>query len=1002
MKLSKKLIAILTAMTFLTACPMASSAEDGMVNVALGKNVTASGHTYGMAPQAVVDGDEITGWSSETANNTWLTIDLGRRMKISRIEWVPRTNLDQPHTRNYFYIECSNSPGFTTYDRVGEVGAEGVPDKSTYRIDVNESYRYVRYRKYSGDYSFIAEIRVLVNEDDMPSEDGTVSELSNRISLFKKLGVDMSSLSDTVTRGEAAVVFAQLLKAQPGGEFFSDIKDKTVETAANALCGIGILSENGGRFNPGKEITYDQAIKMAICTLGGSVKAEHSGGFPTGYIVCAKELGITKDVNASEFKKEDFINLLYNMLDSKLYEASSFSETTTSYQKKDTTFLYEYFGIKKCEGVLNETNLFTMFMNSSVSDEKRYLINGELFYSADKDYSELFANGVVCYYTDYNAGVYDIVLMYPIEEQTVTTIDIADFLEITSGSIRYRVADKTESVSLDSQHKIMLNGRIVGASAVGTLSADGMIAIYDNDGDGAAEFVKITETKTRVIEKVKRIDDEITLYFTDGDKHTEKEDVKSYVRYSNGDVGKFTDLTVDDVVSICEGNTSIFEAYVGSETVEGKLTSYTTDEVVINWKYVYSVSAGAQNPGEGYMNNYGTLYFDYFGKAFFFDNNVDDGERYAIWTAIAPADGMVGGADIKLFTDTGKFSIYNIEAPIVIDGTSYTDTATAVTTLENILSTCRGSYVGIPVRYTANSYLKITKIETENSPGFAKLDDAATTTGEYYCQGIWDERFIVDADTIVFEIPDDVNDEDKFKVGTAASWGELRKTTLSGFGDSDPSITMPKFDVIVMPTIRPGFDEDVKTLIIDKAEETYVDEETVYNLSGWYMGAYVTYSLHDDFAYLAPHFSRGDVIQFALTGNQIANMMYIYNNGGSRIDGELDATARPHLTIYYGNTYMNGNSVFNEPLYAYVGAYAQEDNFIKMAPLSEIRSGSLTGFNFIIDASKPTIFIYDSVTGKIKQGTVDDIIAYQDNTTDYSEMYVKVFRGRPREIVIYR
>lgn len=50
-------------------------------------------------------------------------------------------------------------------------------------------------------------------------------------------------------------------------------------------------------FEPEKNITYEQAIKMLICSLGYGEVATKQGGYPTGYMQVAKDLGLLNGID---------------------------------------------------------------------------------------------------------------------------------------------------------------------------------------------------------------------------------------------------------------------------------------------------------------------------------------------------------------------------------------------------------------------------------------------------------------------------------------------------------------------------------------------------------------------------------------------------------------------------------------------------------------------------------------------------------------------------------
>lgn len=997
MKLYKKLIALISAAAISVGFQTSVMAAE-LENLALNKSVTASGFTYGMAPQAVVDGDEITGWSSETANNTWLIIDLGEKMNISEIQLVTRMNLDQPHTRNYIYLECSNSAEFIKYERVADIGAEGIPFKSLYTAKVDGKYRYVRYRKYLGDYSYISEIRVMGTTGNGPAAN---TDDGNHEQFLNVLGIETDELSENVTRGEAAKAFAQLIKATGGTESFKDIRDEETLKAARALCNIGIISPSeNGKFNPDDNIGYFEALKIAVCALGCRVKAEHSGGYPAGYISTAADLKITRGINTGNFNKAEFIKLMYNMLEADVYEPSSFSDKSISYEKAPEPFLEKYYDIKKAEGILDETYIMSLYIEKTITSKSNYLIDGNKYYSHD-DYIGLFAKGVVCYYKSDNDDLREIVYMYPKEEQGVRSEKLIDVKSVSSSQISIEDDDKTVKLSLDSKCKILRNGKLTTVKNLGTLSKYGVMELYDNNGDDSYDVVRISETVTHMVDSVKQVGNDVAFYFTDKTHYTVNSEIDSFVKYNNGSTGSLEDVKKDDVISICEQNSNIFEAYIGNYTVEGKITAFGDYDVTMNWKDVYDTSNGVENPGAKKVGNYGTMYFDYFGDAFFFDDNVDNGEHYGLWTKIKRSDTLTDNAQMKIFTQTGKFAVYTVSAPIVIDGKKYTNTNEAVSKLEDIFYRRIGASIGVVIKYTSNSYLKLTKIDTEEKDAgsdddtlvkFTNAEDLNPNADYWYCMGVWNQKYVINDDAVIFIVPDDVEKEDDFSISTKADWGEINRFRLSGYGKERKDMCV--FDAVVQPKLRQGYSDEPRTVIVDKVNTIYdaEEEETVYTLSG-YSSGYNTFKVSEEFNDIVKTLSRGCILQIAVSAdNTIENLMLVLDSKGS--SGNISFITKP----------FSGDSVYNEPLYAAVGVYAQEDNIIRMCGISScnVYGPSETELSPSIDASKALIYIYDSEKDKLLSGGVSDIISYIEDKDNYSRIYARVFRGRPREIVIYR
>ena len=112
---------------------------------------------------------------------------------------------------------------------------------------------------------------------------------------------------NNVTRAEFAVMTRRLMN--PDG-FIGDVGGYTLSdrisdmlpwhfaiTEVNLLKKMRIISGyEDGSMKPEQGITYCEGIKMLVCALGYNDDAIKKGGWSDGYIECAKELGLLKDI----------------------------------------------------------------------------------------------------------------------------------------------------------------------------------------------------------------------------------------------------------------------------------------------------------------------------------------------------------------------------------------------------------------------------------------------------------------------------------------------------------------------------------------------------------------------------------------------------------------------------------------------------------------------------------------------------------------------------------
>lgn len=107
----------------------------------------------------------------------------------------------------------------------------------------------------------------------------------------------------TITRAESAAVICRLMGAEDEAkamtkQVFDDVPAShwAVGYVAKAT-ELGIINGYGnGKFGPSDPVTYEQMVKMLVCSLGYDKAAKAEGGYPNGFLSVAEKLGITQDI----------------------------------------------------------------------------------------------------------------------------------------------------------------------------------------------------------------------------------------------------------------------------------------------------------------------------------------------------------------------------------------------------------------------------------------------------------------------------------------------------------------------------------------------------------------------------------------------------------------------------------------------------------------------------------------------------------------------------------
>ena len=136
-----------------------------------------------------------------------------------------------------------------------------------------------------------------------PSDPSDIPTDLPHLAFLSEIGIMSAGHEEqNLTRGEAAEIAVKILKHQRFAAALEDSADFADIDAGTALCGYvqycvqnGYLAADGDTFRPDSAITYGDLIKMLVDLLGYQEYAEARGGWITGYLDVAEDLGILLD-----------------------------------------------------------------------------------------------------------------------------------------------------------------------------------------------------------------------------------------------------------------------------------------------------------------------------------------------------------------------------------------------------------------------------------------------------------------------------------------------------------------------------------------------------------------------------------------------------------------------------------------------------------------------------------------------------------------------------------
>ena len=371
--------------------------------------------------------------------------------------------------------------------------------------------------------------------------------------------------NDTITRAEVAAVICRIQDLNNLSQTTTPFTDVPSSHWASGYvaqaAGQGIINGYGdGNFGPEDDVTYEQAVKMFVETLGYTPFVNANGGYPTGHLTAAQRYGVVDGVVGASVgakaTRGQIAQIAFNAIDTPIMDRSSYGkdEEFTIFDgtnnKEFETLLTRDLKVKKFAGVINANQVTSLTSaESSIDTDKKaeikvkwdgsYNSNGDLTsYSTDnanyavKDINKLYdaesgAGELIGYFVDGYAketdrsGEYDIIAVAANNKNKTAVITLDQFDSADANKIEYYKNDsdnKTTSLTIENGADVLYNGVAYGtvnttSNNINTLLSDvnvvndckysGQITLIDNNSTNGYDVIKVDVASSAVVKEVK-------------------------------------------------------------------------------------------------------------------------------------------------------------------------------------------------------------------------------------------------------------------------------------------------------------------------------------------------------------------------------------------------------------------------------------------------------------------------------------------------------------------
>ena len=726
-------------------------------------------------------------------------------------------------------------------------------------------------------------------------------------------GADYSKdddLSEVVSREKFCQLAARFLGLQPGLVVnyektpFIDVEtNRESYDAVRTMYDFGYVSGDGTRrFYPEQPLTIAAAATIAVNVLGYSSDAMNNGGYPQGYIA----LAYSKKIFTEQF--DDYnkpitlgsvYRMFYDMLDVPIMEVKFDGIGTTYSADENNTVMSSYFKMEKYEGIVT-ANRYTSLANAKSALSANNIAINDNNYQTDKDYDGFIGRKVTYYISYKDDADGKIVYMSP-KGNTETTIQSEDIKEITDNRITYWTSEKrsgTNSVNLKNGISVIYNGQAY--TGYGTIDRiplkNGKITAIDNDNDGKADVLDITEYRDMFVDGINKTDKILYDYALEEEIKLDSDADIVEIFDADGNRCKFADIKKDTLVSLAQSKSEsnkLIRVYICSDYVEGTVDALSDEECVISGTS-YKLAEGVRIA----LNSQGIFYTNIEGKVAKYkiqeNSDYNYGVIYKVWY-----DDIEEYTCIKLFSAKEKFETYFVSGKISLNGsTLHGNREKDSETLVNAL------LAGSVVRYRLNDIGdSISRIEPAydmvtdkngnkvplDSTDFRKIYEGSSFK---YRNGMFDGKVIATSDTLMFGIPKSANWSNTDMFGTLTTNSFSGGTSYSknfrayAFGENPVNIA----DVMVVEDLVKGSIGNTTNLVFvtDINEGMDSDDQICVIIKGISGGNTVEYYCVDDSLITDYNIKRGDVLRVGVDSAKRANKIEkIYNADGSSDNGAL-------------------------------------------------------------------------------------------------------------------
>ena len=807
-----------------------------------------------------------------------------------------------------------------------------------------------------------------------------------------------------LTRADFCIIMANVLKFSIPYEesVFVDVSEDYYASAAiYTLYRLNLIrGKDETHFCPEDELNMQEAVTLLIRFLEYEQMAQYKGGYPSGYYMIAKDIGLLAGIDYHPEKILSvgaFSKLFENLMEIEVFSVISVN-SDGGYTRKiidGQTVAKVYFNIEIIKDIVTANELTGL--NKAESREQGTLIVGTKTVRTAKMEIESYLGYEVKAYCNLEND--ELMYITKTEKNKTNTLNAKEVNYYSNHKLYYEQKNGEEKyLNIPSSASIIYNKKAINSFQEELFHiSKGFIECIDNNNDAVIDVIKISDYKNYVVDSANISSMLIRLKNNDG--VLDLKDKYSEYRFldSEGNPGLLELMNSDQVLTVLENPENHFIEIVYNEnskngTVTG-LEKSTEENIIYLDEQPYPLSDYfIENYKDIKQGDVGIFFLDIFAEIVSYIPLGNESGGYAYMIGAQMEDSLSEAIQFKLFTVRNEMKVLDTANYVYLDGTK-------MTPVEMYQRLGNGGTVKSQLVWYEVNQKGLLNILDTIEPNVQETDQDLTLmydsgndsktyrSGSMAMEAASGKAVYLSNSCLFFTVQEENGNgsfnEKNFKVILPSSLENGGNYKYKAYKRDKGSL---EAEIVVMPPVTQGvYDQYMYCAIIEKISQVVNSEgEIVHKVKYWYRGATVECNAIDDKVVKDLH--AGDVILPAQNINsELYDYMYLFNYQEQKVMKE-------------------GTNPVKEAHYCSYGAvYDVYDNLFRTTSLNPAAVGEDSDTLSIHRPGKNIYTVTRKSDGslKIRTGNMADIKAYIDMPENYSMVFSHQIYLSDYDIIIY-